>query len=72
MCNTTNNHEHEHFPCCCHRPEYAYTDTLCPMCEEAAEREREARREEDIQALEEYGYDADEDYALYWDQHAEG
>ena len=34
MCNTTHNHEHEHFPCDCHRPEYAYTDSLCPMCEE--------------------------------------
>jgi hypothetical protein len=28
----------------CHRPEHAYTDSLCPMCEEEAEREREARR----------------------------
>jgi len=44
MCNTTHNHEHEHFPCDCHRPEYAYTDSLCPMCEEEREREREARR----------------------------
>ena len=40
----TTNHEHEHFPCDCHRPEYAYTDTLCPMCEEEREREREAKR----------------------------
>jgi hypothetical protein len=40
----TTNHEHEHFPCDCHRPEYAYTDSLCPMCEEMREREREARR----------------------------
>ena len=40
----TTNHEHEHFPCSCHRPEYAYTDSLCPMCEEEQEREREARR----------------------------
>ena len=37
----TTNHEHEHFPCSCHRPEYAYTDSLCPACEE--ERERESR-----------------------------
>ena len=44
MWNTTHNHEHEHFPCDCHRPEYAYTDSLCPMCEENAEREREAKR----------------------------
>jgi hypothetical protein len=44
MTNLHHNHEDEHFPCCCHRPEYAYTDTLCPMCEETAEREREARR----------------------------
>ena len=41
----TDNHEHEHFPCDCHRPEHAYTDTLCPMCEEEREREREAKRE---------------------------
>lgn len=40
----TDNHEHEHFPCDCHRPEHAYTDSLCPMCEEEREREREARR----------------------------
>ena len=43
MC-TTNPNEFEHFPCDCHRPEYAYTDSLCPMCEEEREREREARR----------------------------
>ena len=43
MCNTTHNHEAEHFPCDCHRPEYAYTDSLCPMCEEIMEREREAK-----------------------------
>ena len=41
----TDNHEHEHFPCDCHRPEHAYTDSLCPMCEEEREREREAKRE---------------------------
>ena len=41
------NHEHEHFPCFCHRPEYAYTDSLCPMCEEEREREREARMEQE-------------------------
>ena len=41
---TTNPNEFEHFPCDCHRPEYAYTDSLCPMCEEEREREREARR----------------------------
>lgn len=46
MPTTTTNHEHEHFPCDCHRPEYAYTDSLCPMCEEVLEREREARRGE--------------------------
>ena len=72
MCNTTHNHEDEHFPCFCHRAEYAYTDSLCPFCEEERAREREARREEEIEALEEWGYEADEDHALYWDQHAEG
>lgn len=41
----TNNHEHEHFPCDCHRPEYAYDDRPCPSCEEQEEREREAKRE---------------------------
>ena len=41
---STNPNEFEHFPCDCHRPEYAYTDSLCPMCEEEREREREARR----------------------------
>ena len=43
---TTHNHEHEHFPCECHRPEYAYDDRPCPSCEEQQEREREAKREE--------------------------
>ena len=43
MC-TTNPNEFEHFPCDCHRPEYAYTDSLCPMCEEEREREREEAR----------------------------
>lgn len=33
-----------HTDCYCHRPEYAYDDRLCPMCEEEREREREARR----------------------------
>jgi hypothetical protein len=47
MDTTTNPNEFEHFPCDCHRPEYAYTDSLCPMCEENAEREREARRTQD-------------------------
>jgi hypothetical protein len=47
MCNTTTTdpNEFEHFPCDCHRPEFAYTDSLCPMCEDNAEREREAKRE---------------------------
>ena len=40
MCQPTDNHEHEHFPCDCHRPEYAYTDSLCPLCEEERVRER--------------------------------
>ena len=44
MSNAHHNNEAEHFPCDCHRPEHAYTDSLCPMCEEQAEREREARR----------------------------
>jgi len=44
MSTPTTNHEHEHFPCDCHRPEYAYTDSLCPMCEDAKrEMEREAQ-----------------------------
>lgn len=47
MCQPTDNHEHEHFPCDCHRPEYAYTDSLCPMCEEEREREREKRMEQE-------------------------
>ena len=45
MPNSTTNHEHEHFPCECHRPEYAYDDRPCPSCEEQEEREREAKRE---------------------------
>ena len=45
MPNSTTNHEHEHFPCECHRPEYAYDDRPCPSCEEQQEREREAKRE---------------------------
>ena len=44
MSTPTDNHEHEHFPCDCHRAEYAYTDSLCPMCEEQRERDREAKR----------------------------
>ena len=44
MTNTHHNNEAEHFPCECHRPEHAYTDSLCPSCEEQREREREARR----------------------------
>jgi uncharacterized Zn ribbon protein len=45
MSNVHHNNEDEHFPCSCHRPEYAYTDSLCPMCEEEQEREREERQE---------------------------
>ena len=45
MTNLHHNHEDEHFPCSCHRPEYAYTDSLCPACEEEREREREAKQE---------------------------
>ena len=46
MCNTTHNpNEFEHFPCDCHRPEYAYDDRPCPSCEEQQEREREEKRE---------------------------
>jgi hypothetical protein len=42
MCNTTTDpNEFEHFPCDCHRPEYAYDDRLCPMCEEERERKQE-------------------------------
>ena len=47
MSTPTTNHEHEHFPCDCHRPEHAYTDSLCPMCEEQREREREERKAQD-------------------------
>ncbi len=48
MCQpTTNPNEFEHFPCDCHRPEYAYTDSLCPMCEEERERARETRMEQE-------------------------
>jgi hypothetical protein len=49
MCNTTTTdpNEFEHFPCDCHRPEHAYTDSLCPMCEEEREREREERKAQD-------------------------
>ena len=47
MCHTTNPNEFEHFPCDCHRPEYAYTDSLCPMCEDEAQRKREARVEQE-------------------------
>jgi len=45
MDSTTNPNEFEHFPCSCHRPEYAYTDSLCPMCEEARDAMEGLRRE---------------------------
>jgi hypothetical protein len=63
MSTPTTNHEHEHFPCDCHRPEYAYTDSLCPMCEEEREREREARRggEHAEPSFEEASREADND-----------
>jgi hypothetical protein len=68
MSNLHHNNEEEHFPCCCHRPEYAYTDTLCPMCEELAEMDR-LTREADIQAFEDAcsqmtpeDWDADNDW----------
>ena len=48
MSTPTTNHEHEHFPCDCHRPEHAYTDSLCPMCEDA---KREMEREEQVAAF---------------------
>jgi len=48
MSTPTTNHEHEHFPCDCHRPEFAYTDSLCPMCEDA---KREMEREEQVAAF---------------------
>jgi hypothetical protein len=44
MSNVHHNNEDEHFPCSCHRPEYAYTDSLCPECEDAAERERDGAK----------------------------
>ena len=36
--------EHDNFPCYCHRPEYAYEDKPCPVCQELEDyiqRERE-------------------------------
>jgi hypothetical protein len=51
MSNVHHNNEDEHFPCSCHRPEHAYTDSLCPECEDAAEREREAKRDAGNQAF---------------------
>lgn len=44
MSTIIHNNEDEHFPCDCHSPQYAYTDSLCPMCEEQREKEREAKR----------------------------
>ena len=55
MSNVHHNNEDEHFPCSCHRPEYAYTDSLCPECEDAAEREREETMSPD-------DWDADNDW----------
>ena len=66
MSNTTHNHEHEHFPCSCHRPEYAYTDSLCPECEDAAEREREETRERLDREAEER-QEAEADHAAFID-----
>jgi len=59
MCNTTTTdpNEFEHFPCDCHRPEFAYTDSLCPMCEEQRERDEEAKREARKQHDDEYAAD---------------
>jgi hypothetical protein len=54
MSNVHHNNEDEHFPCSCHRPEYAYTDSLCPMCEEQRERDEEAKREARKQHDDEY------------------
>jgi hypothetical protein len=45
MSNAHHNNEAEHFPCDCHRPEHAYTDSLCPMCEEARDAMEGLRRE---------------------------
>ena len=63
MTNMHHNNEDEHFPCSCHRPEYAYTDSLCPMCEEEREREREAKRggEHAEPSFEDASRDADND-----------
>jgi hypothetical protein len=66
MSNAHHNNEAEHFPCDCHRPEYAYTDSLCPMCEEEREREREARRNgEDAEP--QYADDAEADNQAFAD-----
>jgi len=56
---TTNPNEFEHFPCDCHRPEYAYTDSLCPMCEEERERERESKWHDDREAQDAASREAD-------------
>lgn len=65
MSNTTHNHEEEHFPCSCHRPEYAYDDRPCPACEEEQARQREAEWEAEQEAkeptLEDASRDADND-----------
>ena len=47
MTNVHHNNEEEHFPCDCHSPQYAYTDSLCPMCEELREKEREAKAQKE-------------------------
>jgi hypothetical protein len=66
MSNVHHNNEDEHFPCSCHRPEYAYTDSLCPECEDAAEREREETRERLDREAEER-HEAEADHAAFID-----
>ncbi len=66
MSNVHHNNEDEHFPCSCHRPEHAYTDSLCPECEDAAEREREETRERLDREAEER-HEAEADHAAFID-----
>ena len=67
MCNTTPNDETPRTPCDCRSPQYAYTDDLCPACEEA--RVEQAERDLDNQyfadacgSMTQDDWDADNDW----------
>jgi len=71
MCHPSSNEETRRTYCHkCEEVAIGLFETMCENCLATERAEYDAQRAEE--AWEATGYEADEDHALYWDQHAEG